>query len=183
MKKIILMILLLPFSSLFAQSAKQYLTIMPITGYERVQKLSPTVHTTDRLFYGVRVLFGPPLLSAEAEVTQSKDTETFASQGLVILDESNQAKLGIRTSISLAKFGYWYLRAGGSARETVITKTTAGTTTKSEPAVRINPYAGTGLSFRLMNNFSLNAGVTVIFADYPKKDHEYQTSLGFAINI
>jgi len=168
----------------FSAENNNYLTIMPITGYERVQKLSPTVHTKDRLFYGVRILYGPPLFSLEAEYTQAKDTETFATQGLLIKEDSEQAKLGIRSSIGLTTFGSWYLRAGGTARKSVVTTVKNGVSTLAEPAIRVNPYAGTGLAFRLQSNFALTAGVTVIFSDYPKKGaDEYQTSLGFSISI
>ncbi len=39
--------------------------IEPVIGYERVQKLVPTPHTSDRLVYGARAWLGFPLVAVE----------------------------------------------------------------------------------------------------------------------
>lgn len=167
-----------------AASSKSYLTIGPIVGYERVQKISPTPHTKDRLVYGVRALYGPPLLSAEAEVTQGKDSESFPERDLTIKETATTAQLGLRSNFFRTKILTTYLRAGGHARKSEIETTEAGVTTKSEPAIRISPYAGAGLGINLMNKFTLNLGITAIFTGKPKgSDREYQTTLGFTVNI
>lgn len=164
-------------------AAKDYLTIEPIVGYERVQKLSPTPHTKNRLMYGLRANFGPPLISMEAQLTQANDTESFPEEDLTIKEEVINAMLGIRSNLSLGVLGF-YLRAGGHARKSKLTTTKDGETTEKEPAIRVSPYAGTGISINAANILRANAGVTAIFTGKPKgSDREYQTTLGFAIKI
>ncbi len=163
--------------------SKGNLVIEPVVGYERVQKLLPTAHTSSRLFYGLRANYGPRLLSLEAEVTQAKEDETFDS-GVQVKDTSTNYMLGLRSSYNIGRALNWYLRAGGHARDTKYEKTEAGVTTTTEPATYVSPYAGTGLSLNFMNVFTLNAGVNVLFTGRPKgSDQEYQSSLGFAIRI
>ncbi|WP_372656287.1 hypothetical protein [Halobacteriovorax sp.] len=185
MKKITLPIFVsLLFPSALLANTKGNLTIGPIVGYERVQKISPTQHTKDRLIYGVRAVYGPPLLSAEAEVTQGKDTESFPDQDLTIKETATSAMVGLRSNFLRTKVLTTYIRAGGHARKSEIETTEAGVTTTREPAVTISPYAGAGLSVNLLNKFRLNLGVTGIFTGKPKgSDREYQTTLGFTVNI
>lgn len=164
--------------------AKSTFTAGPIVGYERVQKISPTPHTKSRLVYGLKALYGIPILSAEAELTQGKDTESFPEQDLTIDESVINAKLGIRSHIIRSKFITTYLRAGGHARKSEIERTEAGVTTTSEPAIRISPYAGAGLSINIFNKVRANLGLTAIFTGHPRgSDREYQTTLGFSIKI
>ncbi len=185
MKKITLLLFLsLSIPSTMAASSKGNLTIGPIVGYERVQKISPTPHTKDRLFYGIRAVYGPPLLSAEAEITQGKDTESFPERDLTIKETATSAMVGLRSNFLRTKFLTTYIRAGGHARKSEVETTEAGVTTTREPAVSVSPYAGAGLNINLMNKFTLNLGITAIFTGKPKgSDSEYQTSLGFTVNI
>lgn len=187
MKIIILTILTLSFSqALWAQrgSSQGYFKLEPIIGYERVQKLEPTPHAKSRLMYGLRASYGPPVLSAEAELTQAKDDEAFPQQNLTIEEKSTNLMLGLRSSFNLGGMLSWYFRAGGHARKSEYSRTESGVTTTREPAVYLSPYAGTGLSVNLMGNFTANAGYTVIFTGRPKgSDREYQTTLGFAVKI
>ncbi|MFG1493986.1 outer membrane beta-barrel protein [Halobacteriovorax sp. GFR7] len=155
------------------------LEIEPVVGYERVQKILPTPHTSSRLFYGLRANYGPKYLSLEAEVTQAKEDESFDT-GVDISDNSTNYMLGLRSSFNVGRALNWYLRAGAHARDSKYERTEAGVTTTVEPATYVNPYAGTGLAINLMNVFTLNAGMNVIFTD---DEHEYQSSLGFGIRI
>ncbi|MBH47367.1 MAG: hypothetical protein CME71_04270 [Halobacteriovorax sp.] len=165
-------------------SSKGYFKLDPIVGYERVQKLEPTPHMKSRLIYGLRANYGPPIFSAEAEITQGKDDEAFPTQDLVIEEKVTNAMLGLRSSFNFGGMLSWFLRAGGHARKSEYTRTQSGVTTVREPAIYVSPYAGTGASFNLMGNFTANAGYTVIFTGKPKgSDREYQTTLGFAIKI
>jgi|GEM_PF-2230819 len=186
MKKTKIIILFSFFITLTSEAqaqAKGNLSLQPIVGLERVQKLSPVVKTKTRTIVGVRALYGPPLLSAEAEVTRSEDSETLFDQNLTEKEESYAARLGIRTSLNLVLLN-WYLRAGGQARKSTYTTTQNGITTSRDPAVNISPYAGTGFSMNLMGNFFANGGVTVIFTGKPKgSDRDYQTTLGFGVRI
>lgn len=182
-KMILLFLSFIPFISQSHAQGKGYLRLQPIIGLERVQKLSPVVKTKTRTIVGVRALYGPPLLSTEAEVTRSEDSETLFDQNLTEKEESYAARLGVRTSLNLL-FLRWYLRAGGQARKSTYTTTQNGVTTTRDPAVNVSPYAGTGFSINLLGNFFANGGVTVIFTGKPKgSDREYQTTLGFGVRI
>ncbi len=182
MKRITTTLLTLLSLNLWAAD-KSDLKISPIVGLERIQKLSPVVKTKTRTVVGVNIQYGPSFLSAEAEVTRSEDSETVYEQDLKETEESLAAKLGIRSNFNLA-FLSWYFRAGGQARKSTYTTTTAGITTTREPAVYVSPYAGTGFNFNLMGNLFANGGITVIFTGRPKgSDREYQTTLGFGIRI
>lgn len=162
-------------------SLRGLVEIEPIVGYERVMKFEPTAHSKDRLTYGVRVRFGVPLLSIEAEVTQAKDTETFVDRNLTIKETSNTGMLGIRSSFRLGKIVSFYLRAGGHARQSEIERTEAGVTTTKKPAVYLSPYAGAGLGINLNNRIRVNAGMTVVFTGRPRgSDREYRPTLGFS---
>ncbi len=178
-------LILLNISTAFSASATGgLLTVNPIVGYERVQKLMPTPHTRDRLVYGFRVMFGIPLLSLELEATKADDKEVFVAEDMTVLEESYAGKLGIRSSISMASIFSWYLRAGGHARKKTETITKAGVETVNEPALRVSPYAGAGFRFTIGPNLAVNGGVTAIFTGKPKgSDREYQTTLGFSAGI
>lgn len=161
-----------------------YFKLEPIVGYERVQKFEPTSHTKSRLIYGLRASYGPPILAAEAEVTQGKDDESFPEQDLKIEEKVTNLMLGLKSSFNLGSMLTWYLRAGGHARKSEYTRTEAGVSTTRDPAVYASPYAGTGATINLFDKLTANAGITVIFTGRPQgSDHEYQTTLGFGIKI
>lgn len=156
---------------------------MPIVGLERVVKVLPIQKTKTRSVVGLNVRYGPSWMSAEGEVTKSSDSETLYTQDLSVKEDSYAAKLGIRSNFNLVFFN-WFIRAGGQARKSKFTKTQAGVTTITEPAIYISPYAGTGLNINFMGKFFANAGITVIFTGRPKgSDREYQTTLGFGVRI
>lgn len=188
MKKLILLpivVFLLSTMSAFSQTrGSSLLSVEPIVGYERVQALLPEPHTKDRLIYGLRVSFGPPILSIEAEATQGSDTESFPSDNLEVKESVTNGMVGLKSSIFNGQFLRWYIRAGGHARKTKIETTLLSVTTTEEPDLKISPYAGTGLTFRFGSMFTLNAGITAIFTGEPNgSDREYQTTLGFSIRI
>ena len=167
-----------------SSSTNGYLKIEPVVGMERVQKIEPTPHSKTRFIYGLRLNYGPPIFSAEAEITQGKDSESFPGQSLSIEETVTNAMLGVRSSLNFGGILQWYLRAGGHGRKSEYSKTLSGVTTTREPSIYLSPYAGTGLSINLLNAFSLNAGYTVIFTGRPKgSDREYQTTLGFSVRI
>jgi hypothetical protein len=168
----------------FGGVSKGSLTLEPILGYERVQKIEPTARTTNRFYYGVRASYGIPLLSAEGELTRAQESENFPEQDLKIDETSTTLMLGLRSNFNHRGMIGAYLRAGGHARKSEIEKIEDGVKTSDDPSVRLSPYAGAGLNFRLASYFRLNAGITVVFTGEPKgSDKEYRTSLGFSINI
>ncbi|MCO4795499.1 MAG: hypothetical protein KC493_17395 [Bacteriovoracaceae bacterium] len=161
-----------------AKSGKGNLLVQPIVGIETVKKWDPTVRTVTRTVVGARAVYGPPLISAEAEVTRSQDDEYLFETDLKVEEETYAAKLGIRSSFRLVSMLRFYIRGGGQARQRKITETQAGVVTTKEPAIRTSPYAGAGLSVNLMG-FFVNAGYTAIFTGKPKgSDYETQTTLG-----
>ena len=178
----LLLILLLPTLALAQKSDS--LNLYPIIGLERVQKIEPTPHTKSRLIYGLGLRYGPPALAAEAEVTRGSDDESFPDRNLMIKETATNVMLGLRSSFQFASLLRWYLRAGGHARKTERERTENGVTSETDPAVYVSPYAGTGLSVNVLNKFTINGGVTVIFTGKPKvSDHEYQTTLGFGLRF
>lgn len=183
----LLILFLFPLNSFaqnFGRISSDNLTVEPIVGYERVQKIEPTPRTESRFYYGVRASYGVPLLSAEAELTRAQESDSFPEQDLKLEETSTTLMLGLRSNFNHEGIIGLYLRAGGHARKSEVEKTQDGVKTIDEPAVRLSPYAGTGLNIRLARYFSLNAGLTVIFTGEPKgSDKEYRTSLGFSINI
>src|SRR4051812_25574505 len=75
------------------------ITVEPIIGYERVQKLVPQRHSRDRLTYGARARAGIPAVSAELEFTRAEDTEDFSGQALSrVKDQDDRLKLGVVSS-------------------------------------------------------------------------------------
>jgi hypothetical protein len=170
--------------SFSSDSGFKNLTIQPLVGYERVQKVTPTPRTKTRMFYGLRALYGVPHLSAELQVTRAKDDETLNNGDLRLKETATTGMLGIYSHFAHQSMLSVYLRAGGHARKSEIEKIEDGVSTTSDPAVRLSPYAGSGLIFKLAQYFSLTAGVTVIFTGEPQgSDREYQTDLGFNIHF
>jgi hypothetical protein len=175
-----LILFLLPLTS-FAKG-KGNLLIQPIIGVESVKKWTPTVRTVTRTVVGARAVYGPPLISAEAEITRAQDDEYLFDQDMKVEEESYAAKLGVRTSIGLPMLRF-YLRAGGQARQRKITETQNGVKTEREPHIRTSPYAGAGLSVNAMG-FFVNAGYTAIFTGKPKgSDYDTQTTLGIGMRF
>src|SRR4051812_34420828 len=102
-------------------------SVEPIIGYERVQMLAPTPHTTERMVYGARAVVGVLMLSAEAEVTRGQSTELFPLTVTQFEDKTDKARLGLLSSVKLLGLVSAYLRAGGQASQSTQTTTVAGT--------------------------------------------------------
>lgn len=161
------------------------INLVPVVGMERVQKFEPKEYTSNRLYYGVRLVAGKPLLSFEAEVTQAKDDKTFNDLDRKTNENSTNGSLGIRSTFGQGPMNF-FLRMGGTARKSEIKTTviSTGTSTTEEPPIVINPYAGTGLSINFGNIFRLNAGLTAVFAGSPRgSDIDYQATLGYSMSF
>jgi hypothetical protein len=156
----------------------------PIFGYERVQKLVPTPHTKDRLIYGLRYSIGVPLLSAEAEYTRGMDQESFPTSNMDTKDTADRLKVGIRSRVRMGSFLSAFARAGGEAYRNIHEETVSGTTTRTEQPIQYSPYAGAGLNARLGKQFTLNAGLTVVFRNFPvMTQNDYQATAGFTVKF
>lgn len=159
------------------------LDLEPIVGYERVQKLRPTEHTKDRLFYGARLSLGIPLLALESELTRSNDSEVFTN--LTTRDTTDKLKLGLRSTLRLGRLLSVTGRGGVQARKNKHEETSAGVTTiTTDPKPTYKPYAGGGLRVSLSPKTAITGAVTVVFNEFPKMaKNEYQTSLGFSVSL
>ncbi|PIP94932.1 MAG: hypothetical protein COW00_14190 [Bdellovibrio sp. CG12_big_fil_rev_8_21_14_0_65_39_13] len=184
MKSLLIILCLSLSSTLFGAGGKPAISIEPLYGFETVQKFEPTAHTKNRAIYGIRAILGSGFLRGEAEVTQAKDTESFLDQDLKIEDTTNKAKAGLRFNFRMASLLTLYLRSGMQLKQSEITRTQAGVSTKRKTGFYSDPYAGGGLRVHFMTNFSLTADYTIIWSDYPVSNKkEYQTTLGFAARI
>lgn len=161
-------------------------SLEPIIGYDRVQKLTPTAHTTDRLVYGGRLIVGVPLLSVEVEYTRGTDHEDFPTSGLSTKDTADKGKLGVRSSIGLGKLFSFIARAGAQGSRTVHESTSAGVTTRTETPIEYDPYAGAGLRIRFgrRSQISLAADLTAVITDTSDlSKNEYLLTSGFAVHL
>lgn len=156
----------------------------PVIGFERVQKLAPTPHASNRLVYGVRGTAGIPLLSAEAELTRGQDSEYYPTLGRDIKDTDDKLKLGLRSGYALTQLLSVHGRAGGQAKRNTHEETSGGVTTKTSNGLEYDPYAGAGMRFALGSNVSFSADVTVVFNDLKRlSQNDYQTTAGFQIRF
>jgi hypothetical protein len=168
-----------------AMPAGLQVTIEPIIGYERVQKLAPTPHARNHLIYGARARAGLPLISGEAEYTRGQDREDFPGQALSsVQDTDERLKVGLVSAPPLNQYVSFQLRAGAEARRTTHEQTLSGTTSTATDPVQYNPYAGAGLGVHLGSKLDFSVAVTVIFDDFPSLDQsDYQTTAGFSIRF
>lgn len=156
----------------------------PIIGYERVQKLVPTTHTTDRLLYGARITAGFKLLSLEAQYTTAKDTESFSNPDLTVTDTGQKAKVGLRSTLGSGMMKL-VARGGVQGFQTRHQESSGGVSTVDTTVPLVyKPYGGAGLKFRLSSQISFTAEVVAIFKKFPDMNqNEYETTAGFEIHI
>lgn len=170
---------LVPFAN-----AAELLSIEPIIGYERSQKLVPTPHTKDRLIYGARATAGLRLLSLELEYTRGTDSEDFPSDGLASKDTDDRLKMGLVSSFGLGRLFRLHARGGVQASKNIHEETQAGVTTVTSNPIEYNPYAGAGLSAGLGRKLSISGSLTAVFREFPDMSkNEYQATLGFSIKL
>jgi hypothetical protein len=159
-------------------------SVEPVVGFEHVQKLAPTPHTTNRLMYGARATAGWRIVAAEAELTRGTDAEAFPLQALTTSDTDEKLKVGVRSSYALSSMLSAYLRGGVQAKRNTREETSAGVTTRTVGRIVYDPYAGTGLSAGLARNVSLNVGLAVVFNEFPDMaKNDYQTTAGFSVRF
>lgn len=158
------------------------LGIEPIVGYEKVQQILPTRHSTTRLMYGARLTAGFLFLSAEAEYTTGKTQESFPN-----LDQSHTVehlKAGLRSGFGIGTLLQIFARGGVQATRGKTEQTVGGVTTTMTESTRYNPYAGASARLRLSRNFSASADVVAVIPDFQKMDqNEYQVTAGFILRL
>jgi hypothetical protein len=160
------------------------LTLEPIIGYERVQKLIPDPHYTTRMLYGARMTFGFLILSVEGELTRSNDEEAFTSQDLATKDVTDKLRAGLRSGFRMGSLLQLHIRGGGQASRNHHEETRAGVTSTSEDPLVVKPYLGAGLRAALAPKIYGTAEVVTVIRDLNDlQQNEYQLTAGFSIRL
>lgn len=158
-------------------------SLEPIVGYELQRKEDPT-RTKLVLTYGARVVAGYKILSGELEYTQGKSEDRYPDTATEIEEKSQNVRLGVRSTFTLASMLDWYLRGGAEAQKRHITRTVAGVVSERDAPSKVYPYLGTGLSIRLGSQIALNASVLATLKDTNDlKKNEYTTAFGINVNF
>ncbi len=159
-------------------------TLEPIVGYERVEKLFPDAHSTNRMFYGGRLTLGSHVFALEAEYTRSQDEETTSATDTSTTSVADKAKVGLRGGIALGRLIRFNLRTGAQAQKGTETMTVGSTTSTENFPISYDPYGGAGFKLMLTPKTSLTAEAVAVFKDFPNMSgNEYQTSAGFSISL
>ena len=180
MRSFLFLALLLLSTPIFGQTVR----FEPLYGVEHTQNRYPEpARYSTRTFFGLRVLAGVPLLSAELEGTQSNSRRDYPGDNQKVEDEVQRAMLGLRSTFAIASYLAFYLRAGARATQekTTITDTLTDEKEVKEPPLYFDPYAGTGLQISLANNLALSAGATWVFTGSGRPDVQY--TFGFTVKF
>ena len=174
--------------SAFASSSSSgnNLSISPIIGVERIQKMMPSPSMKTRTIFGARAVYKFPIVSAEAEYTHGQDSAYDQATSSTYQDTGDKLKLGLVEEFSLGSFMSTHLRGGAQAAQDKLTKTVNGANSTTVTTTKVNPYIGTGVVFHIMQAFSLTADVTVVYI--PAKtsglsDYEVEPSVGFVLSF
>ena len=173
MKMTLIMMLLIPSSLFAAADVRGRLSITPIVGIERVQKIYPTPHMKTRTIFGARAIYRFPISALELEYTHAQDTE-------------DKIRLGLRGGFNMGSFVSSYLRGGAQYRKSETVKTVGSAASTSESTSKVQPYAGAGIDFKILTYFSITADILATYTptnDPNLKDYELQPSLGLALKF
>jgi hypothetical protein len=158
-------------------------TIEPIVGYEIQKKDNPT-RTKAELTYGVRVIAGYKILSAEGEYTQGKSSEDFLTPVEHIEEKTEKIRAGLRSTFGIGSMLDWHLRAGAEDQKIHTSTTISGITTESDSPSKVYPYVGTGLDISLGSSFGLNGSVLATLKDTNDlKKTEITTTFGIRVAL
>jgi hypothetical protein len=175
-------LLVILFNTHSASAALVSLGIEPIVGYEKVQQVLPSKHSTTRLMYGARLTAGFLFFSGEAEYTTGKNQESFS--GMDQTHTVEHLKAGIRSGFGIGSLIQFFARGGVQATRGKTEQTVGGVTTTSTEATRYNPYAGASARVRLTSHLSASADVVAVIPDFQHLDqNEYQVTAGFIIRF
>jgi hypothetical protein len=170
------------FSKSFSASKGLQYTISPLFGYETVFRATPTPHTVTHAMYGARLTAGTDIASGELEYTKSSDTENFLTAPEKIVTDSENLKLGLRSTYRFNEFLFASGRLGGQATQTTRTETSLNVPTTIKDDIKYAPYAGLHMGLR-MGPISVSLGATAVIrdtSDLSKNDiqHTLSVSLG-----
>lgn len=162
----------------------QGLSFEPLYGVERTQRMYPKPPSyTTKTFLGARGIYGTALLSGELEVSQSNSEDEFPDTAEKVKYQTQRAMLGIRSYPIKSQYVGLFFRAGGRAQIEKREITKAGVTTKEEDPISLDPYAGTGLTIGIANNFALSAGATLMYNRNAPASEQYDTQYTFSFTI
>lgn len=161
------------------------LKVEPVYGFERTQREFPApARYRTSAFLGARVLYGKPAFSIEFELNQGVSNEEFPSDDLEVKYTDRKALLGFRTYPLTSKILGLFLRFGIRAQKNTREIKENGETRKEEDPLSIDPYAGTGLTLVLGNNFSLNTGATLVYnKNAAESSEQFDTRYTFSFTI
>ena len=181
MKILILTFISLTFTYIHAAELK----IEPVYGVERTQREFPApARYKTETFLGARALYGTPGFSLELEVNQSNSKEDFPDDNLEVKYQSQKALLGFRTYPIRSKMLGVFFRFGARGTKRTREITENGVSRTEDDPISFDPYAGTGLTLILGNNFALNTGATLVYnknAEDESEKYDTRYSLSFTI--
>ena len=160
-----------------------HVTLVPIVGFEHVQKIAPQVGSTTRFVYGARATAGYFFLAGELEYTHGDDTARDSTTGISDRNVDEKIKIGARSSYALASMLTLTGRAGVQASQNrhVVTPSGGAASSVTSP-IAWDPYAGAELSAHLAESISIQGGIVVVFTDLKDlSKNDYQTTLGFTL--
>jgi hypothetical protein len=165
-----------------ASAAVLSLDVEPIIGYQKAQQVLPTQKSTTRTMYGVRVIAGILLISAESEYTRGTKEENVPDFAQTHTLEN--LKAGLRSGFRLGSLLTFSARGGVQASRGQLDQTSGGVTTTTFETIRYNPYAGASARARLTKHFSASADVVAVIPDIKDlNQNEYQITAGFAVRF
>lgn len=160
MKKILSALLLFFALSSFAQELK----VEPVYSVETTYRQYPEPpKQVTRTYLGLSATYGTPKISAEFEVSQSTDTDTFPADNAEATSIIRRALLGARFYPITSQYVGFFVRGGVRAKQETLDIKENGQSREEELPVYIDPYAGAGLTLALAQNFALNGSATMIY--------------------
>lgn len=158
------------------------ISIEPLIGYEQVQILLPTPHTTTRLFYGAAATVGVMMIAGEVQYTHAVNSEVYPT--LSQTNTGDRLKVGARSGFRLGPLFNIFVRAGVEAAQEKIEQTENGVSTTTINPVTFRPYAGAGARATLANKIFATGNVVAIITNINNlAQTEFQASAGFGVRL
>ncbi|MBI2712691.1 MAG: hypothetical protein HYX41_07560 [Bdellovibrio sp.] len=183
----VFLLMVISFSTLLASPSKAdifKINLEPIIGYEQVQVVLPTPHSTSRLIYGASATFGVLLLSGELQYTHGTSSESYPTLGLTQTDVGDRARGGIRSGFRLGPLLTLFVRGGVEAYQERIDQTLNGVTTTTIIPITISPYVGAGARASLGGKLYATADVVATIVNINDlTQNRYTASAGVGVQL
>ena len=160
-----------------------HVMIVPVIGYQSLDRSYPYDHHEGMLTYGARVVVGTYRLAGEGELQYGSASESFASPAISTDTSLLQVRLGARTIVPIIEEFQLIFRAGMQGSHysndvSSIDPTTGNSVTASDsPAWQFRPYVGAGVIFYLFKALSLSVEEVYVV------DTSWETAFGFRLFI